>query len=99
MAHGGVVKALLALLVAAGLVAFAACQSSLPTDASVYQALVEGGCLASAPDGGIAAVHAEHVAPDEPAWLACMYVAGSTIKTCAVPCTRPVAEAGTPPAP
>jgi len=63
------------------------CSPSLPSDATVYSALVEAGCLAPS-DGGVAAVHAQHAAPDEPAWLACMYVHGSTVQTCAVPCTR-----------
>jgi hypothetical protein len=70
---------------------FCDCTPSLPTDASIYTALVEGGCLAAS-DGGVAAVHAQHVAADQPAWLACMYVTGSTVQTCAVPCTR--GEAG-----
>jgi hypothetical protein len=66
-----------------------ACQpSSAPaamTDQSVYNELVDAGCLAAS-DGGVAAVAAERASPN-PAWLNCLYGGGS-ITGCQVPCTK-----------
>lgn len=63
------------------------CQPPAPvsTDTSVYQQLVEAGCLASS-DSGVAAVAAEHASPN-PTWLSCLYN-GGTVQGCAVPCGR-----------
>ena len=63
-----------------------ACQNPAPVappDTRVYLTLVEAGCLAAS-DGGVAAVAAEHAAPN-PAWLQCLYD-GGTVQSCGVPC-------------
>jgi hypothetical protein len=73
----------------AAVVALAGCNSCQPpalptaTDQSVYNALVDAGCLGPS-DGGVAAVAAEHASPN-PAWLNCMYN-GGTVGGCQVPC-------------
>lgn len=59
--------------------------SSGPTAESVYEALVAANCLAP-DDGGAAAVDQEHALPTQEVWLACMYVEGGTVTSCAVPC-------------
>ena len=64
-----------------------ACQpaaTAAATDQSVYGALVEAGCMMADPDGGAAAVAAEHASPN-PAWINCLYN-GGTVGGCAVPC-------------
>ena len=55
-----------------------------PTDQSVYGTLVEAGCMLVDPDGGVAAVAAEHASPN-PAWLNCLYN-GGTVAGCKAPC-------------
>ena len=39
------------------------------------------------PEGGLAAVAAEHAGPN-PLWLNCLYQPGSTVAGCAVPCSK-----------
>jgi hypothetical protein len=58
--------------------------STGPTPQSVYQSLVDAGCLAASADG-VASLEAEHIRTDQPTWLACMY-AGGSVPSCAVPC-------------
>lgn len=71
-------------LFALGLVGCNACQPAVSPDQKVYSELVSGGCLAPS-DGGVAAVAAEHVLPDSPVWLSCLYD-GGTVQVCDVPC-------------
>ena len=56
-----------------------------PIAQSVYQSLLDAGCLAPS-DGGVAAIEAEH-ATGHDAWMNCMYD-GGTVDACAVPCNR-----------
>lgn len=83
-----VVKTL--LLIALGLAGCNSCQPPVATtplsDQSVYGILVDGGCMAPDPDGGVAAVAKDHASPN-PAWLNCLYGGGS-ITGCQVPCTK-----------
>lgn len=74
--------ALLALL---GRLLFACTTSPSPATAqTVYDRLVEAGCLTSSPDG-VQAVSDEHADSEQPAWMACMF-RGGTVAACGVPC-------------
>jgi hypothetical protein len=80
---------IVSLLIGAHLVA---CPSkpTTPSDQSVYQALVQAGCLKD-DDAGLPAVIAEHQLPTPPPWLNCLY-SGGTVAGCGVPCST--GEAG-----
>lgn len=62
---------------------------AIDEDASivVLNELVEAGCIAR-DDSSLPAVEQEHVASDEPSWLACLYDGGS-IAACNTPCEDP----------
>lgn len=55
-----------------------------PTADTVYEALVDAGCLAPTADG-VDAVAEEHALGGD-AWLDCLYD-GGTVRACAVPCS------------
>lgn len=78
-------KLLVAVL---AVLALAGCDSctpaAAPSDQSVYNALVEAGCLAPDPEGGVQAVALDRQIGDH-AWLNCLYD-GGTVKSCNVPC-------------
>jgi hypothetical protein len=61
----------------------ASCTPSTPA-ASIYQSLVDAGCLAPAADG-VQAIADEHAASNHPTWIDCMW-AGGTVIGCQVPC-------------
>lgn len=67
-------------------IAFIACTHPTPTTQTIYQSLVEAGCLADTPDGP-AAVAAERALPHPPPWLLCM-ADGGTVSQCEVPCKK-----------
>jgi hypothetical protein len=77
-------KALFAAMLLTGCNACQPAATAAATDQSVYSALVEAGCMMADPDGGVAAVAAEHASPN-PAWINCLYN-GGTVGGCAVPC-------------
>ncbi|MDE2022204.1 MAG: hypothetical protein KGI71_04840 [Patescibacteria group bacterium] len=61
------------------------CQpAAAPSDQSVYETLVDAGCMAPDPEGGVQAVALDHQIGDHP-WLQCLYD-GGTVKSCGVPC-------------
>lgn len=62
------------------------CTKTTPTAASVYQSLVEAGCLAATADGE-KAVADEHALHTEPPWSACLWQ-GGTVQSCGVPCSK-----------
>lgn len=77
----------MAAVVKWALLFLAACTPSPPAPATaqtVYDRLVEAGCLSAAPDG-VQAVADEHADPAQPAWMQCMFD-GGTVQTCGVPC-------------
>ena len=55
------------------------------TAEDVYWRLVDGGCLANDPVGGIDFIAAEHTLPDESPYLKCLWD-GGTLQSCKVPC-------------
>jgi len=85
------------IVVASVVFGLAACSSCQPTPqpappappdpraVTIYNELVEAGCLAP-DDGGAATVAAEHALGDaQESWLVCLYN-GGTIQGCKVPC-------------
>jgi hypothetical protein len=75
----------------AALVLLVGCKVIVPTspsDQSIYQSLVDAGCMA-ATDAGPSDIAAERALPAPPAWLNCL-VNGGTVAGCAVPCTSGV---------
>jgi hypothetical protein len=58
-----------------------------PTAQTIYAEIVEAGCLAPDPDGGIAAVQGEMALRPPPAWMQCLQD-GGTVAACAVPCIK-----------
>jgi len=67
----------------AGLLLGPGCTPSTPA-ASIYQSLVDAGCLAPAADG-VQAIADEHAASNHPTWIDCMWN-GGTVIGCQVPC-------------
>ena len=61
------------------------------TTQQVYDALVDSGCLAADPVGGVDFLAAERTLPEHAKWLDCLYDGGS-ISLC-----KPCAAAGTKP--
>lgn len=86
---------LAAAVVAVGLSACSSCQPTPsptpppappdPRAVTIYNELVEAGCLAPDPDAGVSSVAAEHASDASPSWLTCLYNGGS-VKACGVPC-------------
>lgn len=83
----------LAYLASLALAGCNACQPPVPTtpnDQSVFNELVEAGCLS--PVGASPAdVAAEHASPNPP-WLACLYTIDGSVQSCGVPCSKPSAR-------
>ena len=65
--------------------------AKLVTATDVYLELLDAGCMAADPVGGVSFIAAEHTLPDEELWLKCLFDGGS-ISLC-----KPCAAAGTKP--
>jgi hypothetical protein len=57
---------------------------AMPSDETIYEALVDAGCL-TASDTGLAAVREERTVQPPPAWMNCLSN-GGTVAGCGVPC-------------
>jgi hypothetical protein len=75
---------------AAAFAAVASCTNgpTAPTAATIYDELVDAGCLI-ADDAGLPHVQAEIALGDAAsAWMQCLEKAGGTVVTCGVPCNK-----------